>query len=54
MNNHVELKDTISQDIGDCVRKWYMSKDYETVKITDSKASMKVKIGTVCYFHKSS
>ena len=25
-----------------------MSKDYETVKITDSKASLKVKIGTVC------
>lgn len=38
---------TISQDIGDCVRKWYLSKDYETVKITDQKASLKVKIGTL-------
>ena len=41
------LLDTVSEDIGEAVRRYYLSKDYESEKITDIKGSLKVKIGTV-------
>lgn len=39
--------DTVSQDIGDTVRRFYLSKDYAVEKLTDSKGSLKAKIGTL-------
>lgn len=39
--------DTVSEDIGEAVRRYYLSKDYESEKITDIKGSLKVKIGTL-------
>ncbi len=41
-------KDTVSENIGEAVRKYFLSKDYETEKITDVKGSLKIRIGTVC------
>merc|ERR1712127_258346 len=38
---------TVSADIGEVVRRFYLSKDYETEKLNDSKGTLKVKIGTL-------
>lgn len=38
---------TVSTDIGEIVRRFYLSKDYETEKLNDSKGTLKVKIGTL-------
>lgn len=40
-------ENTVSQDIGEAVKRFYLSKDYGVEKLTDSKGSLKAKIGTL-------
>lgn len=40
---------TVVENIADAVKRFHLSKDYDTAKISDSQALLKTKIGLVKY-----